>query len=360
VILFISPHPKRAYFGGSIFSGLLEDALQRLAPTETVRLGEEILDQGTIGGVQRALNNYNFLPHFLNYYLRKISRRPETPAPAAIVIDTSLLGWLVPHVKRRYPQSFVLVISHNDEQEYWRSRQQFSRWVRGLIRKKLHSAEEKICTYADVMSHVSASDLRATVARMSLRSTVRHLILPIASTTAAPNSNMTTALIAAPRYGWVFVGSNFFANRQAVSTLSPIAKEARMRITLVGSVCECDEARDSQLELLGKVPELAPVYEHSYGALVLVDDGSGMKIKIAEALAHGRPAIVSEKAAAGYEAAIEAGVVRVCRFIDVAAVMKDLQENPVSETLCKSVHERNYSAHALASRLCDVLRERML
>ena len=69
------------------------------------------------------------------------------------------------------------------------------------------------------------------------------------------------------------------------------------RIGIAGRICEVDAVRDAvagapEVQLLGFVDNLAEIYAASKATLSPVD-GTGLKIKVVEALAHGRPVFAS-------------------------------------------------------------------
>ena len=63
------------------------------------------------------------------------------------------------------------------------------------------------------------------------------------------------------------------------------------------------------VEVVGTVDDLAGEYARATLAVVPIDEGSGTKIKVLEALMHRRPVLASEHAARGYETLIGRGIV---------------------------------------------------
>jgi hypothetical protein len=109
----------------------------------------------------------------------------------------------------------------------------------------------------------------------------------------------------APTHDLLFVGANNNFNVDGVVGFLTANRgwlEGR-RVTLAGRVCEAPQVRQlaaawPSLELLGFVEDLAPVYARTRLVLAPVE-GTGLKIKVVEALAHGKPVAGSAHARDG-------------------------------------------------------------
>lgn len=340
MISFISPFPSDGAFGGAVYSKAIE---RQLGFIRRLKITRPTIKTGSIARLARALSNHGFVPG------QYAMRRNYESADEIIVLDTTILAWLAPQIRRAFPSSLIVVVSHNDEVEYWRSRRDIPWLVKEFFVRKMHYNERIAAEFADIVTHVTASDaLNFEIRNIARRS--RSELLPIAL--KAPQIRTTEN---DKSLGWVFVGSNYFANRQAIEALRKLNIDVN-EITLVGGICESREAINSGYRRLGFVENLANVYSSARGAVALVKDGSGMKVKIAEALAHGLPVLVSPEASAGYSEAIAAGVVKVVQHAnEVVAEMQKFLTGPPTPELCRSVFEAEYSEAAMLSRLKRIL-----
>jgi glycosyltransferase involved in cell wall biosynthesis len=106
----------------------------------------------------------------------------------------------------------------------------------------------------------------------------------------------------------LFVGSGFFANREAVAFLlnqvaPALAKRGNTRIRIAGSGFSQAEWQGDippNVDLLGRVPDLTTCYRQARAFVAPIFSGAGMKVKVAEALMYGLPVIGSPLALRGY------------------------------------------------------------
>ncbi len=166
-----------------------------------------------------------------------------------------------------------------------------------------------------------------TVARIDQATEMKHLgragiIVAIQATEAAvvraclPNRSVVTAPMAVlpddrPQPGTaplvLFVGSNtapnitglrWFLDRAWPQVRAAVAG-ARLRVA--GSVCKVIGAVPEGVELLGIVPDLVPEYRKAAVVISPLLAGSGLKIKLIEALGHGKAVVVTRVTLQGVE-----------------------------------------------------------
>ncbi|MEM7220403.1 MAG: glycosyltransferase [Pseudomonadota bacterium] len=137
------------------------------------------------------------------------------------------------------------------------------------------------------------------------------------------------------------VGSNNDINRDSVrwfmDEVLPAVRadvpDATLRVA--GSVC-ADLPNRENVELLGRVDDLATAYATARVVINPMQTGTGLKIKTMEAMAHGRALVTSPAGAAGLERA--AGAFEIApdaqRFAQATARL--LQEPAAAETLAKA------------------------
>lgn len=102
----------------------------------------------------------------------------------------------------------------------------------------------------------------------------------------------------------LFVGSNFYANREALDYIfKKIAPYIKYKIKVVGSVCNSYssdvESIPNNVELVGRVDNLLPYYSNALAVISPILSGAGTKTKTIEAIAHGKFIIGSSEALKG-------------------------------------------------------------
>lgn len=117
------------------------------------------------------------------------------------------------------------------------------------------------------------------------------------------------------KYDFLFVGSIATFNRDGFLKFEKEVLTAlderfpEMKVALVGSVCDTDAVknlRKKYLHRLGYVDDLSTIYDQSKIVVVPIMAGAGMKIKLVEALAHGKAIVSTSSGADGVD--IENGV----------------------------------------------------
>ena len=103
----------------------------------------------------------------------------------------------------------------------------------------------------------------------------------------------------------MFVGSGSLPNLDGITWFidevwpTIIAKVPAARLAIYGSVCARLSRRSSEIELYGNVELLEPHYDRARLSIVPLRVGSGLKIKIIEAISVGIPIVTTEVGAQG-------------------------------------------------------------
>jgi Glycosyl transferases group 1 len=115
-------------------------------------------------------------------------------------------------------------------------------------------------------------------------------------------------------YDLVFVGSDNPLNVRGIMDFCRREEAwlSRYRMAVCGNVCDQPEvaqyaARHPHIRLLGFVPDMAAIYKTSKAALSPVN-GTGLKIKIVDALQHGKPVFASRQSLDGLPAGYEQSI----------------------------------------------------
>jgi glycosyltransferase involved in cell wall biosynthesis len=223
-----------------------------------------------------------------------------------IVHYPALLGLLT---GRPRPRASVLFDTHNNEREYYESvaAQTGDPIRRAVIRKQADVSERIILRERAALSatiSVSESD-RDWIA--SLCPDVEHFVMPNNLFRYQPTTWTGRRSI-------LFVGSlNVTMNLQALDWFTtqvwPTVRQEEPDVELVVAGRGPSPALVAQLERNGakvvpNAPSLAPLYRDALFSLIPASSGSGGKIKVCEALAHGVPVITTSHGLVGQPAAV--------------------------------------------------------
>lgn len=164
-----------------------------------------------------------------------------------------------------------------------------------------------------VLAHAGAAITISPVDRQifeALAPQLRMFLVPSFVESAAPVREPDTV----PSFDMLFVGSGNQFNVDGLVDFLAQNREwlARHSILVAGRICESAAvqaavAGSSNVRLLGFVEDLAPVYASARIVLSPVD-GTGLKIKVVDALAHGKPVVGSRHSRdalpTGYESCV--------------------------------------------------------
>jgi glycosyltransferase involved in cell wall biosynthesis len=225
--------------------------------------------------------------------------------PAIVFLDSSSLGWLALLSRLLVPHSHVVVFFYNIEVDFQMSRSRHEGrgyWLSAIA----EYINERLCA-------MSAHSLLMLTPNDSHRAQELYGRGADALTPVALGDDPSAAMEAveeqaARSNAVLFVGSNFFANREAalylVEQLAPaLAQRGDTQIWIAGNAFDATSwsgALPSNVHILGRVDDLTELYRKATAFVAPIFSGAGMKVKIAEALMHACPVIGSEFALRGY------------------------------------------------------------
>jgi succinoglycan biosynthesis protein ExoO len=165
--------------------------------------------------------------------------------------------------------------------------------------------------------------------------------------------------------GLLFVGSSAAANVDGLAWFLAeiwpriLARRPGTRLTVAGSVCT-ETAATAGVALLGRVPDLAPLYRRADVVISPLRVGSGLKIKLIEALAHGKPVVATTVTAQGVANLLEGAVALADSPEDFAGETLRLLDQPLLRAAraeqALAVARRNFSTRAAYGGVLDHLR----
>ncbi|WP_301053448.1 glycosyltransferase [uncultured Duncaniella sp.] len=243
---------------------------------------------GYMGGMNSSLKRY---------LLRTIDEKGITD----VFIDSSLLGSFAKSVKKRFKDVRVITFFHNIEKEFIRDfinvNRDYFRWY--WIPSTDHN-EKCAVKYSDEIIALNQRDAKSIKKyygrdpRFLIPITLRENTSPIRNA-SLPNER-TKAL---------FIGSYFFANVQGITWfVSNVLPHINIKLNIVGASMDLlpkEIVENEKIEVHSNVPDLAPFYEDADFVILPIFSGSGMKVKTAESLMHGKYIIGSQEAFTGYD-----------------------------------------------------------
>ncbi|WP_316849730.1 glycosyltransferase [Pedobacter agri] len=221
-----------------------------------------------------------------------------------VFLDNSLFGNLAKEIKTDIPEVNIISFFHNVEYSYFRElikvSKKFHHWFTILLVKK---AEKQIVKYSNFL--VALNDRDSLDIKRKYGKAV-DIVLP---TTFSDNYNELQDKNARSNQDILhilFVGSyfppNIFGINWFTKNVMPHIKR-KVKLLVIGSGFEGHKVLNMQgnIEMIGKVDDLANYYYQSDLVIAPIFHGSGMKTKIAEALMFNRPIFGTQEAFEGYD-----------------------------------------------------------
>ena len=315
--LYISPHLSATNFGGSLFAAtnlqLLREAFAGCVSAASVsRTPDEaaIAIPSTKSKLGTAVANLQGLCGTLTMEgVAQLQILLTSERPSLIWLDTSILGVLIPLIKSIVPEAKIVCAFQNVELDLVRQRiaNLQLQYLPALYATWLNERESARRSDLTLALHATdAERIRSIYGRRVDR--ILPIIVPdreVASGHPMPKPDKREPYI-------LFVGSAFPPNIEALEFLcarvAPLLQ--RFRIVAVGTGLETAALRlqHSRLEIRGFVDDLTSIYDGAAAVVAPIFSGGGMKVKIAEALMHGKTVIASPFAAVGYESCSESSM----------------------------------------------------
>lgn len=156
----------------------------------------------------------------------------------------------------------------------------------------------------------------------------------------------------------LFVGTNFFANIEGVRfIIDKIVPYVSMPIKIVGNVNEAfkNTVLPDNVEMLGRVDDIASFYRNASAVIAPIFSGSGLKTKTVEALRFGKTVLGTSEAFEGIDIAHNPGIGAVCHSAsDFVSAIRDLSPTAINKASL-SLFEKCYSDNAALSALRNFL-----
>jgi glycosyltransferase involved in cell wall biosynthesis len=311
--IFVSPYLADGSTGGGLVSRMNLQLLQKISSvTHAFALSnnKSVAEYTCIGAptgkwATALCNLFAIAGRLKPATIITILRHLRTERPDLLFLDSSSLGWLALLCRIMSPDTHIIGFFHNIEFDFQleRSRAEGRQyWLAALAE---YISERLITRFSNRLMMFTREDSSRA---LQLYRRAADLLAPVVlndtfADIGAPAENPSAAVT-----GILFVGSNFFANRQAVQflleQLAPrIKSHPTMEIWIAGSGFSPQAWPGdipANVRMYGRVDDLGALYRSAAVVAVPVISGAGMKVKVAEALMHGCPVIGTPLALRGY------------------------------------------------------------
>lgn len=237
--------------------------------------------------------------------LRRHLRQPFD----VVYIDHLGMARYLELVRRLQPRARVVVEAHNVESEFFR---QFAERQRGLLRlfgllelAATRRFEAEVLRAADAVVAISLEDARLLEAHTGVRPEVVPQVVPFARVHRPPPQRPQLCYVGNLTWHPNVRGLDWFCAHVWPRVR---AAEPATRLVIAGSGLLRDATgrlrvppgwRAEGIEVVGFLPDLEPLYESSSAMVAPVLGGSGIRIKLLEALRAGMPTVTTAAGAAG-------------------------------------------------------------
>ena len=228
-----------------------------------------------------------------------------------ILLESLFTTSYIPAI-RRLSDAEIVLRAHNVEHKLWEDVSQGmgpgpKKWLLNLFQSKLASEESRLLHAVDAVAAITSHDAKWFRDHLPASTDASRVIaLPFGlDVENRPHSAMKTAPNAVLHLG----AMDWTPNVQGVQWLKdevwPLVHQAspELRLLLAGRHMPEDWASDESLgiDVLGEVEDAQATYNSPCIVVVPLHAGSGMRIKLAEALAAGRPVVTTTKGMEGMD-----------------------------------------------------------
>lgn len=210
-----------------------------------------------------------------------------------VYLSSSNLGKVACKIKNRFPKIKVVVNYQNNEKKY--SFDMFK--TKGLLYFPLFLSscynEFQAQRYADLNIFVSNED------KVSMKCRNNSVVIPVTLKDYFKNNDHTDA-----RESYIlFLGAAQYANIEAAKLLiNQIAPCINIKCVIAGTGMKKEfPGKYDNVEVYGFIPDLCELFKYATAFVMPLYYGSGAKVKVAEALMHGKKVIGTSLSFFGYK-----------------------------------------------------------
>lgn len=333
-------------------AGQIEVVSHPSAEVGSRRLASLALRAGDLmlGGRQR-ISSWVTAPPRLR---RAVARMVRTLAPGVLWINYAKLAPCIP----RTCSARTIVDTHDCQTDLLRADQTTNGKRRDVLLPLFQRSEARALRHFQTVVAISPTEQEALRA---LHPHGEHVFLPafVDPAVVTPSSDITDLLFVGSRSAFNVSGLRWFLKEVWPRILNARSETSLAIAGTIGETRAAQELCAEGVRWLGRVDELSQLYESARLVVAPVLDGAGMKIKLIEALAHGKAIVTTSHAIRGVE--LEPG--RSVWTADSAEAFAEgvvtLLSNPdMRETMQRAaaaVHAAHYSPEVAREKLRAIL-----
>lgn len=229
-----------------------------------------------------------------------------------LFIDSSLLGQMAKHARKRFPHLKIYTYFQNLELDFITSNiRDGKEYLHAYWIPMTKYNERCACRYSDKVITLNDRDSRRLHLLYGRKEDGQ---IPVWMKDDYTPTALQTPTTSESKRRALFVGSYFFGNTQGLAWFcQEVLPEANIHLTIVGSGMEAfahDITMNPDIEIYSDVPDLTPFYEDADFVILPITTGGGMKVKTAETLKYGKYIIGTQEALEGYD--INPEVASIC------------------------------------------------
>lgn len=220
-----------------------------------------------------------------------------------IFLDSSVYGKLARKIKKTIPSIQLITFYHNVEYDFIKKIIKTGGLFHALRLPSCFLNEYLTAKWSDKIICLTNEDARLISRYYTNKKEI--VQIPISFKKAERNLSYNKDEVDNNQINVLFVGSYFYANTQGITwLLNSTSFSRKIKIVIVGKEMEklkplIDNSKN--IEIHNSVDDLSVFYERANIVVCPLFYGGGMKVKVAEALMHGKKIIGTELAFFGYQ-----------------------------------------------------------
>lgn len=289
--------------------------------------------------------------------IKKILSIVETKSIDTCFIDSSVLGIIISKIRPTHPEIKFITFFHNVEVLF----------IWGQIKKKItylpllcsYFRNESIAMrYSDCSIAINERDEK--LLRKVYKGKIDFCMPVSLLENNERNFPISTQKSTLDKPIMLFVGSLFYANYYGISWfVKNIMPHVPGKLLIVGKGFESvrNKLSKDNVEVVGSVDTIEPYYDMANLVIAPIFDGSGMKVKTAEALKYGKRVIGTKEAFVGYESHLSKIGILCNNKREFISVLNRKDLCTYSEEDIYSVFQKNFSDEVMFKKFSENIKK---
>ncbi len=357
-ILFISQRINDMSSGARVVSRANLATLREALGEESVDVYEIRKKRGN--PIRRhALKIGGFLDGLTPEDVRRVTDIVQRDKIDTVYIDSSYFGKLAQGLRKASVKVRIIVFYHDVLVHWWKEthgRNPLSFVANYLV---YFISERRCAFYADralVMTERDASLLRNIYGMRNKPIDVTPLTVPDPVTDNYSGKTVGYDYL-------LFIGVDYKPNIDGLAWfLEHVQPRISLPLVIVGKGMDAykDRFERESVRVIGAVEDLRPWYRDALACVIPLFAGSGMKVKTAEALSHGKRIYATDEGLIGYKVEGVDGIVRCNEANEFIAALRELEGLNNPERFIEAIRDvylRDHSPQAAVKKITSILHD---